>query len=140
MFKPIFFAMAALMAAGSVLAAPYRDEIAPYYPADQKTGFEQYKPLMVIRYNQNNVYYQLPLYNAVQKTLQVKPTAQFTFISKVPYTGQPEKDQALQQQARSNWMNVLQTVTDIGLPEKQMDVQFVQSNQVANNEILVYVQ
>ena len=117
--------------------AQYRDKMEPYPYAQGEE--EAQKPLMVIRFNQNNVYYQLPLYNAVQKALQVKPNAQFTFVSKVPFTGQPQKDQRFEQEARANWQNVLQTVTDIGLPEKQMEVRFEKSNQLLTNEILVFV-
>lgn len=138
MLKPISFALAATLIAAPLFAAPFRDKIEPYpYQVDQANLA---KPLMVIRYNQNNVYYQLPLYNAVQKALQVKPTAQFTFLSKVPYTGHPEKDRYAEEAARANWQNVLQTVSEIGLPQKQMDVRFEKSNQVLNNEILVFVQ
>lgn len=138
MLKPISFALAALLVATPVMAAPFRDKIDPYpYQVDP---LEQAKPLMVIRYNQNNVYYQLPLYNAVQKSLQVKPTAQFTFLSKVPFTGHPEKDRDAEDAARRNWQSVLQTLNEIGLPDKQMNVRFEKSNQVLNNEILMFVQ
>lgn len=140
MIKLFTCAFALCLLAAPALAEPYRDKIAPYYPHEAKSGLEQYKPLLVIRYNQNNVYYQLPLYNAVQKALQVKPTAQFTFLSKFPFTGQPEKDQQAEIEARANWQNVLQTITDIGLPERQFTVRFEPSNMVLSNEILLYVQ
>jgi hypothetical protein len=116
----------------------YRDKMEPYPTEDESTANQ--KPLMVIRYNQDNVYYQTPLYNAVSKTLQVKPTAQFTFVSKIPFTGHPEKDSAYEEQAHANWQNVLQTLSDIGLPEKQMTMHFEKSNKVADNEILIFVQ
>ena len=117
----------------------FRDQMEPYPYTDAAAAATQ-KPLMVIRYNQENIYYQTPLYNAVSKTLQVKPTAQFTFVSKVPVTGQPEKDSRAEEQAHTNWQNVLQTLNDIGLPEKQMTMRFEKSNKVLNNEILVFVQ
>lgn len=139
MLKPISFTLAALLLATPLSAEPFRDKIAPY-PYQAESLAEQQKPLMVIRYNQSNVYYQLPLYNTVQKALQVKPNAQFTFLSKVPVTGNPERDRNAVDSARGNWQNVLQTLTDIGLPEKQMSVRFEKSNQIFNNEILVFVQ
>lgn len=115
----------------------YRDKMEPY-PYQEEMQANQ-KPLMVIRYNQENVYYQLPLFNVVQKALQVKPNAEFTFVSKIPHTGHPEKDSAAETQAHTNWQAVLQTLNDIGLPEKQMHMRFEKSNAVAANEILVFV-
>lgn len=137
LFHSLVFASLVFTAA-SVSAQAYRDKIEPY-PIDQARK-QNAKPLMVIRYNQENIYYQLPLYNAVQKTLQVKPTAMFTFVSKVPFTGQPEADNAAENQARKNWQDVLQSLSDMGLPEQQMRVQFEKSNQLLQNEILVFVE
>ena len=132
--------LAAMLLSSSALAQnQFREKIEPY-PIAQEGAESNQKPLMVIRYNQENVYYQLPLYNTVQKTLQVKPTAQFTFVSKVPVTGDPEKDNEAERQALKNWQDVLQTLSDIGLPEKQMTMSFQKSNKLLKNEILVFVQ
>ncbi len=131
-----FLFLLVLLLLASTAHAQYRDAIAPYTPDQAKVE----KPLMVIRYNQENVYYQLPLYNAVRKTLQVKPTAQFNFVSKIPFTGQPQKDQASEEAARANWAGVRQTLDDIGLPERQMTMRYESSNDITANEILVFVQ
>jgi len=129
--------IAAMLVSTSALAQhQYRDKMEPYPAADAEANA---RPLMVIRYNQENIYYQMPLYNAVRKALQVKPDAQFTFVSKIPVTGHPEKDSKAQQQAHTNWQAVLQTLNDIGMPEKQMTMRFEQSNALLNNEILVFV-
>lgn len=132
--------LAAMLLSTSALAQnQFREKIEPY-PISEEGVESNNKPLMVIRYNQENVYYQLPLYNAVQKTLQVKPTAQFNFVSKVPVTGSPEKDNEAERQAHKNWQDVWQTLNDIGLPEKQMTMRFEKTNRLLKNEILVFVQ
>ena len=48
-------------------------------------------PLMVVRFNQRHVYYQRPLYTAVSRALEVKPSARFTMVSVVPtHGGEPQ--------------------------------------------------
>ena len=131
------FLTAMLASTAAFAQHQFRDQIEPYPVTEAST---EAKPLMVIRYNQDNIYYQKPLYNVVSKTLQVKPNAQITFVSKIPVTGQPEKDSRLEEEAHTNWQNVLQTLNDIGLPERQMSMRFEKSTHIADNEILVFVQ
>lgn len=128
--------LAATFVSGTAFAEQFRDKVEPY-PYVQE-GVQE-KPLMVIRYNQEDIYYQMPLYNTVSKALQVKPDAQFTFVSEIPVTGQPVADSNAEADAHNNWQNVLKTLNDIGLPERQMTTRFEKSNHISSNEILVFV-
>ncbi len=128
---------AALIFAAGVASADntYRDPIPPY----QSTKPMAEQPLMVIRFHKSPVYYQTQLFNVVQKTIQVKPNATFDTVFMVSKTGQPELDKRSFEQAKASWSQVLQTLTDIGVPEQQISVNFQQTPEVENNELRIFV-
>ena len=87
-------------------------------------------PLMVIRFNQPNVYYQKPLYNAVSQALEAKPDAQFDVVG--ISTGRNAA------QAERNLRQVVGTLNEIGLPTSRYSVSRRTSGNVESNEVHIF--
>ncbi len=92
-------------------------------------------PLVIIRFNQRHVYFQRPLYTAVSRALEVKPSARFTMVSVVPTHGGERKYRA----AETNFSKVVQYMREMGIPQSRITVNRRSSNAVKTGEVHVYV-
>lgn len=84
-------------------------------------------PLMVIRFNQKNVYFAKPLYNAVSQALDAKPNARFDVVSVT--AGGPTGEH--------NLGKVVATLNEMGLPASRYSVTRRTAN-VAADEVRIY--
>ena len=95
--------------------------------------------LVVIRFDQPNVDYEQPLYTAVSRALERKPSATFTIQAVAPNAGSAA-DVALNTNAsRQNAENVLRSLTNMGLPADRVSLSATMSPDVQANEVRVYV-
>jgi hypothetical protein len=97
------------------------------------------QPLVVIRFDRADVPYQQALYNAVSKTLERRPQANFELVSVAASQGNVAQATANQAQARRNAERVLRTLTDMGLPGNRVSVSATTSPQIATNEVHLYI-
>jgi len=97
------------------------------------------RPLVVIRFDQPNVDYEQPLYTAVSRALERKPSATFTIQAVAPNAGSAA-DVALNTNAsRQNAENVLRSLTNMGLPSDRVSLSATMSPDVQSNEVRIYV-
>lgn len=112
-------------------------------PAAQAESYQEWagdrKPLMVIRFNQPNVYYQLPLYRAVKKTLSVYPTAYFEVVAVAPTTGEFFSDKEEVGKASEYAGLVTTTLKDMGLPNGRFRTIYAGDSTLQDNEIRIFV-
>jgi hypothetical protein len=80
----------------------------------------QGKPLMVIRFNQQRIYYEQQLYVAVSKAIGAKPTVMFDLVSYVPKTGEEKLDAQWQATARHNTQTILKSMMEMGVPSSRI--------------------
>jgi hypothetical protein len=93
------------------------------------------RPLVTIRFDRPNPAYEQPLYTAVSRALERRPSAMFDLVAVAPSRG----SQAAMTRARSEVQQVLRTLTDMGLPSNRVNVSTSTSTSIAANEVHVYV-
>jgi hypothetical protein len=113
-------------------AAPNRSSsAAPISGSDQ--------PLVVIRFDQPNVDFQQPLYTAVSRALERKPSATFTIQAVAPNAGSASQVAVNTNASRQNAENVLRSLTNMGLPADRVSLSATMSPDVQSNEVRIYV-
>ena len=80
------------------------------------------KALVVIRFNQERVYFDQQLYSAVSKAVAAKPEVMFEVISLAPVTGQAASDAQWQSAASSHTQTVVASLQSMGVPASRIQV------------------
>ena len=97
------------------------------------------RPLVVIRFDQPDVAYEQPLYTAVSRALERKPSATFTIQAVAPNAGTPGQVAVNTNASRQNAENVLRALTNMGLPADRVSLSATMSPDVQSNEVRVFV-
>jgi hypothetical protein len=97
------------------------------------------RPLVVIRFDRDNVAYQQALYNAVSRAVERKPDAAFDLVAVSPKVGSPSLRILNTTAAKRNAEGVLRTLTDMGLPASRVNLTATNSATARSNEVRVYV-
>lgn len=97
-------------------------------------------PLMIVRFNQDRVYYEKPLYNAVSQALEAKPGVMFNLVSVVPLTSSASYNQKQDAVSKRNMGAFVGSMVNMGVPENRIRVQYQQAPEVEANEIQLYVE
>jgi len=97
------------------------------------------KPLVVLRFNQDFIHYDSPLYNAVKKTLEVKPAATFNVVAYYPQSSDEDRAEKNRQAAEKNAARVMSKLAEAGVPQGQARISY-QPSPIANDEIKVFVE
>jgi len=97
------------------------------------------RPLVVIRFDRQNVAYQQALYNAVSRAVERKPDAAFDLVAVSPKVGSPSARILNTTAAKRNAEGVLRTLTDMGLSASRVNLTATNSATAQANEVRVYV-
>jgi hypothetical protein len=97
------------------------------------------RPLVVIRFDQPDVAYEQPLYTAVSRALERKPSATFTVMAVAPNAGTAAQVAVNTNASRQNAENVLRSLTNMGLPADRVSLSATMSPDVQANEVRVFV-
>jgi hypothetical protein len=131
---------------GPAVAAPSRSAPAPRAaaPAPRRSTAAAApgpsdRPLVVIRFDQANVDYEQPLYTAVSRALERKPSATFTIQAVAPNAGSAAEVAVNNNTSRQNAENVLRSLTNMGLPADRVSLAATTSPDVQSNEVRVFV-
>ena len=100
---------------------------------------QQSRALVVLRFNQPQVFYEQPLYDAVAKAVALKPTVMFDVVSYAPYTGNPPYDAAWKQTASHNTRAVVSSMQRMGISASQIRVSGQQQPGITFDEVHIYV-
>lgn len=95
------------------------------------------RPLVVIRFDRQNVDYQQTLHSVVNRVLERDPGATFDLVAVTPANkaGQP----SVATQARRNAEGVMRSLTGMGLPASRLSLSARSSSDAQSNEVRVYV-
>lgn len=104
-------------------------------PAPQPAGSR--RPLVVIKFDKNNVEYDQQLYAAVSQALDRRPEAVFDLVAVSP--SKPGKGSTSGTAARRNAENVMRSLTNMGLPPNRVTLSATNSPQAQVNEVHLYV-
>lgn len=97
------------------------------------------KPLLVIRFDRENVAYEQALYNAVSRVLERRPNATFELVAVVPASGGEARQALNSNQVSSSAENVLWSLQRMGFPIQRIEISAQASAQAAINEIHLYL-
>ena len=96
-------------------------------------------PLVVIRFNQRQVYYERQLFTALEQAVAVKPSVLFEVVSYVP-TGQDERAQAdLFARAQAETNRVLGSFAEMGVPAERIQVSTERDGSLKHHEVHIFV-
>lgn len=129
------FTAALLLTVASMLSVPAR-AAGVALPAMSTLS----KPLVIIRFNQRKVFYERPLFNALSKAVEIAPDVRFNVISYVPFTGQPQRDRQLLNQANAHLREVMARMREMGIPGGQISVNNELDHSLRHDEIHIFVQ
>lgn len=108
-------------------------------PAPRVGNLANRRPLVVIRFDRDDVPYQEPLFTAVSEALNRRPSAAFDLVSVVPQQGTPAQVALNANNARRNAERVLRNLTAMGLPSDRISLSATSSNETSSSEVHVYV-
>jgi hypothetical protein len=97
------------------------------------------RPLVVIKFDRQNVAYQQPLYTAVSQALDRRPDATFEIVAVTPNRGNAGQVALASTAARRNAEAVYRSLTDMGLPANKVTLSATTSGSAENNEVQVFV-
>jgi len=108
-------------------------------PAPRVGNLANRRPLVVIRFDRDDVPYEEPLFTAVSEALNRRPTAVFDLVSVVPQRGTPAQVALSANNARRNAERVLRNLTAMGLPSDRISLSATTSTETTASEVHVYV-
>ncbi|MEQ9448373.1 MAG: hypothetical protein RLN70_05610, partial [Rhodospirillaceae bacterium] len=117
-----------------VATAPRAASAAAPRPAATVTpaSLSQRRPLVVIRFDSQDVAYEPALYNALSSALERRPNAIFDLVAVSPEGGSPAD-------ARRNAESVFQSMTNMGLPAERVAMAAMGSTSASTPEVHIYV-
>lgn len=98
------------------------------------------RPLVIIRFDRQNVSYEQALYTAVGAALEKYPAAKFDLVAVSPAQGNPAEVALASSEARKNGEAVLRSLTHMGLPVERVRLNAANSAGVRNSEVHIYLQ
>ena len=97
------------------------------------------RPLVVIRFDRDQVPYQQALYIAVGRALERRPDAAFDLVAVAPASGGPARVALNSNKARRHAEDVLRSLTEMGLPPARVAVSAKTMGTANNNEVHLYL-
>lgn len=97
-------------------------------------------PLLVLRFNQERIYYQQPLYTAISRAVQAKPGVMFNIITLIPQTGDARDNQQSTVAAQTNTNMVVRDMVKMGVPQSRIRVSYQNGSNLDSSEMHLFVQ
>lgn len=97
------------------------------------------RPLILIRFDRQNVPYDQALYSAVSRALERQPNSIFELVAISPASGSEAQRALNSNRARRNAENVLRTLQSMGLPTQRVTVTARTSANASSNEVHLYL-
>ncbi len=100
-------------------------------------GYGTAKPLVVVRFNQPQVYYEQSLYQAISQAVAVKSGLLFDVVSAAP--GGTANDMGWQQTASAHTQMVVASMEKMGVPQTRMTITGQREAGLKFDEVRIYV-
>ena len=97
------------------------------------------RPLVVIRFDRNNVPYEQALYYAVSKVLEQRPSAVFDLVAVAPASGDEATIALNSSKSHRHAENVLRSLVDMGLPPSRIAISGKTADNATVNEVRLYL-
>ena len=96
-------------------------------------------PLVILRFNQDRVYYEQPLFQAIEKAVAIKPGVMFDVVSVAPATGDSGQDEAWQKAASTHTQAVVSSMQQMGVPLSRMAISGQRQRGLTADEVHIFV-
>ncbi|MEW5703839.1 MAG: hypothetical protein AB1781_04540 [Pseudomonadota bacterium] len=97
------------------------------------------RPLVVIRFDRENVEYEQALYTAIRDALDRRPNATFDLVAIASMKGNTADAARNTNTSKKNAEDVLRALRDMGLPADRLNLKAMQSMDAESNEVHIYV-
>jgi len=97
------------------------------------------KPLVVIRFDRDNVDYQMAVYQAVSQALDRFPQARFEVMAVSPSRGNPAQVAMAASNAKRRAEEVLRTLSQMGLPIERVQLTAATTEKAEGGEVHIYL-
>lgn len=97
------------------------------------------EPLAIVRFNQARVYYQRPLYQAVSRAVQVKPSVLFDVVAISPKVKDSNVNARLQKQTQARGQEIVSALQGMGVPADRIHLLMKESAAIPTSEVHVFV-
>lgn len=96
-------------------------------------------PLVIVRFNQPQVYYEQQLYSALSKAVAVKPDLLLDVVAYSPLTGKADVDAAWAAQTAQHAQAVVASLVQMGVPQSRIAVTSQSQPGIRFDETHLYV-
>lgn len=97
-------------------------------------------PLLVVRFNQDRVYYQQSLYSVISRAVQAKPSVMFNIITLIPQTGDSSFDKKSTVEAQTNTNTLVRDMVQMGVPQNRIRVSYQNGSNLQSSELHMFVE
>lgn len=97
-------------------------------------------PLLTVRFNQERVYYQQSLYNAISRAVEAKPAVRFKIVSVIPKTADEKRNKKLTVETQQRTNLFVQDLVKMGVPQSRLAVHYQHNTAAAAPEVHVFVE
>jgi hypothetical protein len=108
-------------------------------PGRDGDGHDGHRPLVVIRFDRDNVEYQHAVYQAVSDVLQRYPEANFDLVAVNPAEGNAAEVALNSEKAKRHADGVARTLSQMGLPANRIHMSATSSANATVNEVQLFV-
>ena len=108
-------------------------------PRPSQLGVAGRRALVTIRFDQANVDYEQPLFNAIKQALERRPDAYFDVVGVSPTSSNQGRAALDSNASRRNAQKVVRSLADMGLPSDRVTVSAASAPDARTNEVRVYV-
>jgi hypothetical protein len=97
------------------------------------------EPLVILRFNQERVYYEQPLFQAIAKAVAIKPEVMFDVVSFAPLTGSAAADAKWLNTASAHTQKVVASMQAMGVPLSRMRISGQRQMGLTADEVHIFV-
>tara|TARA_Y100001970_G_scaffold216812_1_gene265411 strand:+ start:510 stop:1685 length:1176 start_codon:yes stop_codon:yes gene_type:complete len=107
-------------------------------PGNAEKIISERRPLIVIRFDRNNVEFKQALYSTISAVLERRPQSSFDVISISPNSGPPADIALASNTIKGHAQTVLRALAEMGLPSSRLVLSSSTSSAVQTGEVRIY--
>jgi hypothetical protein len=111
----------------------------PAAPASTTSSMASSRPLVTIRFDQPNVPYEQPLYQAVRVAMDRRPNAGFDLVAVPAAATTPSQQSANYARARQYADQVMRSLTTMGVPADRISIRTANGQTTPTDEVRLYI-
>lgn len=132
-------ALAGAIKSGQFYGTDFGTQVMSQAAGPENVSYAGAAPLLVIRFDRQNVNYQDVLYTALRRALQSHPNASFKVVGVAPKGASIAAVQLAQSSASRHAQDVMQSITDMGVPPSRLTVGSETDPAAAVSEVKIYL-